>query len=99
MSCQIACGCRCHLVGDFVSSQGAGAGGGQLERLDGEGEILVARIVHQETGGEKKKKTRSDDKPMKNIGPKTEHCGIPKNTLSFPFVFILKGNDTLNLFA
>ena len=38
----------CHLVSDFVSSQRASTRGGQLESLDGEGEVLVARIVHQE---------------------------------------------------
>ena len=35
-------------MGDFVGSQRAGTRGGQLESLDGEGEVLVAGVVDQE---------------------------------------------------
>ena len=35
-------------MGDFVGSQRAGTRGGQLESLDGEGEVLVTGVVDQE---------------------------------------------------
>ena len=35
-------------MGDFVSSQRAGTSGRKLEGLDGEGEVLITRVVDQE---------------------------------------------------
>ena len=38
------------LVSVGVVSVVAGARGGQLEGLDGEGEVMIVRVIHQEPG-------------------------------------------------